>query len=81
METPVVAVGKLADKKTSGRRGIRKDPGDGPADDDVETFRAAFKAGHRVAFGGQEVVIKQCGRPIGRLEDNWFVVFLPISKI
>ncbi len=53
--------------------------GDKAADDDAETFRAAFKAGQKFTKSGQGAVIQSCGRSPGRLEDNWFVVSVTIT--
>ncbi len=53
--------------------------GDKAADDQTETFRAAFKAGTKLTSSGQGVVIKDCGRSHGREEDNWFVVSVTIT--
>lgn len=53
--------------------------GDKAADDDTETFRAAFKAGQKFTKSGQGVVIQSCGRSQGRLEDNWFIVSVTIG--
>ena len=53
--------------------------GDDAADSDVETFRAAFKAGQKFTHSGQSAVIQSCGRSPGRLEDNWFIVSVTIS--
>jgi hypothetical protein len=53
--------------------------GDEAADDDAETFRAAFKAGQKLVSGGQGVVIQSCGRSPGRLEDNWYIVSVTIG--
>ena len=53
--------------------------GDVAADTDAETFRAAFKAGHKFTKSGQGVVIQSCGRSQARLEDNWFIVSVTIG--
>ncbi len=53
--------------------------GDKAADDQTETFRAAFKAGKKLTSSGQAVTIINCGRSPGRKEDNWYIVSVTIS--
>lgn len=53
--------------------------GDAAADTDLETFRAAFKAGHSFNQSGQSIVVRNCGAPYRRLEENWFIVSVTIG--
>jgi hypothetical protein len=53
--------------------------GDTAADADIETFRAAFKAGHAHVHNGQSIVAKTCGAPHRRKEDNWFIVSVTVG--
>jgi hypothetical protein len=53
--------------------------GDGAADTDTETFRAAFKAGFSATYGGQSVTFTDCGAPHRRNEDNWFIVSVTVG--
>ena len=46
---------------------------------DVETFRAAFKAGHSFVHNFQAITVKNCGAPHRRKEDNWFIVSVTIG--
>jgi len=48
------------------------------AQTDLDTLRASFKAGASFTSGGQAVRIKNCGRPVGRLVDNWYRVSFTI---
>lgn len=53
--------------------------GDAAADVDLETFRASFKAGHGFTYNGQGVVVRNCGAPLRRKQDNWFTVSVTIG--
>lgn len=46
---------------------------------DFEAIRAAFPAGARPAYAGQEVIIRNCGRSAGRVVDGWFKVSITIA--
>lgn len=45
---------------------------------DFESIRAAFPAGARPAYNGQEAVVLSCGRSSGRVVDGWYRVSVTI---
>lgn len=55
--------------------------GDQQASADSERFRSAFKAGASFVSqaDGQAISIRKCGRSVGRIEDNWFIVSVTIE--
>lgn len=53
--------------------------GGAAARNDFESIRAAFPAGARPAYNGQEAVILSCGRSSGRVVDGWYRVSITIS--
>lgn len=53
--------------------------GGAAARNDFEGIRAAFPAGARPAYNGQEAVILSCGRSSGRVVDGWYRVSITIS--
>jgi hypothetical protein len=53
--------------------------GDSAARDDFETIRAAFKAGSRFTYNGQQVTILNCGRSQGRATGSWYRISVTIT--
>lgn len=53
--------------------------GSGTAGAMADTIRNAFTAGHRLVYQGQEVVIVNCGRSQGRIENNCFKIVVSVS--
>jgi hypothetical protein len=46
---------------------------------DFESIRAAFPAGARPVYSGQEVIIRNCGRSPGRVVDGWYRLSITIT--
>jgi hypothetical protein len=53
--------------------------GSGAAITKADSVAQYFKAGTRVAYGGQQVQIQSCGRSQGRPVDGWYRVSLTIN--
>ena len=53
--------------------------GTGAAIAKADSVAQYFKAGTRIAYGGQQVQIQSCGRSQGRPVDGWYRVSLTIN--
>ena len=53
--------------------------GSGAAIAKADSVAQYFKAGTRIAYGGQQVQIQSCGRSQGRPVDGWYRVSLTIN--
>jgi len=53
--------------------------GTGAAITKADSVAQYFKAGTRIAYGGQQVQIQSCGRSQGRPVDGWYRVSLTIN--